>query len=209
MKTDKIKISNDGDGMELALVQVGRFADYIFLDKKEALRLRLLVEETFGMLKTIAVDFRGDFWIEGGESKLCYIRIVVQTMIYLEKKRQFQKLSTERAKTGSKGFMKKLGHFIERGIYGSEDDDAKKQEDPSFMYSTMGMSNMQTALVDSYIYQWTLDRYKKNLEGSNVDNVYVADAWDELEKSIVANIADDVRVSIKGDRVDIAIKKQF
>ena len=127
MKTDKIKISSDGDGMELALAEVGRFADYIFLDKKEALRLRLLVEETFGMLKTIAIDFHGDFWIEGGENKLCYIRIVVQTMIYLEKKRQFQKLSTDREKTSSKGFMKKLGHFIERGIYGSEDD-AKKQE---------------------------------------------------------------------------------
>ena len=33
--------------------------------------------------------------------------------------------------------------------------------------------------------------------------------WDELEKSIIANLADDVIVSVKGNRVEIEIKKNF
>ena len=35
------------------------------------------------------------------------------------------------------------------------------------------------------------------------------EAWDELEKSVIAKIADDVIVGLKGKRVDIIVKKSF
>ena len=31
--------------------------------------------------------------------------------------------------------------------------------------------------------------------------------WDELEKSIIANLADDVRVSVSGNNVELIIEK--
>ncbi len=34
-------------------------------------------------------------------------------------------------------------------------------------------------------------------------------AWDELEKSIVANIADEVQVGVQKDSVELVIIKQF
>jgi hypothetical protein len=36
-----------------------------------------------------------------------------------------------------------------------------------------------------------------------------AEPWDELEKSIIANLADDVIVSVKGHNVEIVIMKNF
>jgi hypothetical protein len=36
-----------------------------------------------------------------------------------------------------------------------------------------------------------------------------AEAWDELEKSVVSNLADDVKVSINGRNVEMVILKQF
>jgi hypothetical protein len=35
------------------------------------------------------------------------------------------------------------------------------------------------------------------------------DEWDQLEKSIVAKLADGVIVGVKGKKVDIIIKKEF
>ena len=50
--------------------------------------------------------------------------------------------------------------------------------------------------------EWTLNRYK-DAERNN------AEPWDELEKSIIANLADDVIVAVKGNNVEISIIKNF
>ena len=39
------------------------------------------------------------------------------------------------------------------------------------------------------------------------ENASMEHAWDELEKSIVASIADDVRVGVRGSRVELEIEK--
>ena len=36
-----------------------------------------------------------------------------------------------------------------------------------------------------------------------------AEDWDELEKSVVANLADDVRIGIAGQDVEMVISKKF
>jgi hypothetical protein len=49
---------------------------------------------------------------------------------------------------------------------------------------------------------WTLSKYRDSKKGE-------AEPWDELEKSIIANLADDVVVSVKGKNVEIVISKKF
>ena len=63
------------------------------------------------------------------------------------------------------------------------------------------------AAMDSYV--WSMNRYKSEVEGSVEENSEAADAWDELEKSIVANLADEVSVKIVGNEVEITIFKAF
>jgi hypothetical protein len=49
---------------------------------------------------------------------------------------------------------------------------------------------------------WTLSKYRDSVKNEE-------EPWDELEKSIIANVADDVVVSVKGKQVEIVILKDF
>ena len=55
-----------------------------------------------------------------------------------------------------------------------------------------------------YSYLWTLARYRNSV---NKDE-HVED-WDELEKSVIASVADGVIVGVKGKQADIVIVKKF
>ena len=55
--------------------------------------------------------------------------------------------------------------------------------------------------------EWRLSEYKGDV-ARRKDNERIA-AWDELEKSIVANIADDISIGIKGETVMIVITKEM
>ena len=55
---------------------------------------------------------------------------------------------------------------------------------------------------------WTLTQYRTAVVNENENNEY-SQEWDELERSIIANLADDVSVGIKGDKVEIIITKKY
>ena len=56
-------------------------------------------------------------------------------------------------------------------------------------------------------YSWSMSTYVASIE--KAEAVQVEAAKDELEKSIVANLADDVTVHIVNSDVEIAIYKSF
>ena len=55
-----------------------------------------------------------------------------------------------------------------------------------------------------YSYLWSLENYKCSVKSK--EN---AQSWDELEKSVLASVADDVIVGVKGKRADIIVVKKF
>ena len=55
-----------------------------------------------------------------------------------------------------------------------------------------------------YAYLWSLGQYRDTVKREKQE-----EKWDELEKSVIASVADDVIVGIKGKRVDIVIVKNF
>ena len=55
-----------------------------------------------------------------------------------------------------------------------------------------------------YTYLWRLTEYRSNVKKEEQE-----DAWDELEKSVIASVADDVIVGVKGKKADITIVKKF
>ena len=57
MKTQQITISNDGKGMHEALSSAEDLARDMALSKRDAMHLRLLVEETLGMVQAITGHF--------------------------------------------------------------------------------------------------------------------------------------------------------
>ena len=56
------------------------------------------------------------------------------------------------------------------------------------------------------MYAWTLEYYINQQRQRLPDN---SGKWDELQKSIVAKLADDVIVGVRGKKVEIIIKKEF
>ena len=57
MITEKIKISNDGSGMNEVLELTERTADVMKLEQKNKFRLRLLAEEMLSMVRAITGNF--------------------------------------------------------------------------------------------------------------------------------------------------------
>jgi hypothetical protein len=58
-------------------------------------------------------------------------------------------------------------------------------------------------------YVWSMQKHKQEIRqdpDAGEENEW---EWDELEKSIVSSIADDVSISIDGTTVQITIIKQF
>ena len=58
------------------------------------------------------------------------------------------------------------------------------------------------AIETGYIYSWSLFNYKTAVEEKE-------DAYAELERSIVAKLADDIIVGVRGKNVEIVVKKSF
>jgi hypothetical protein len=54
-----------------------------------------------------------------------------------------------------------------------------------------------------YSYLWTLKQYRDTVTTEQ------SDTWDELEKSVISSLADNVIVGVRGNRADIIVVKKF
>ena len=190
MKTDVIIISNDGTGMEEALVQAEKTAQYKDLSPKDALHLRLLTEEMLGMMRSITGEREGRFWIED-QDNMFLLHLQVKTPMDLDKEEKLLAASTSGKNEAAKGIMGRIRAFF---------DPVDWANAPVPVYS----DNANTMV------NWSMNSYrqavKENLENEEEG---AAEAWDELEKSVVSKIADDVKVSIKGWDVEMIILKKI
>ena len=212
MQTDIIKVKSNGTGFDEALEETTKFATYVGLDEKQALRLRLLAEETLGMVSAITGDFKADFWLENKKGDLYRIYLKAKTSMDLDKKRELIDASTNKKNAASKGFMGKIRELVENGVYNANEVEDLKAEygGGNVLYASMGMYDINASSnINAYVYQWSLERYRASIEESMRENQAVQEAGDELEKSIVANIADDVRVGVRGNEVEMVIEKKL
>lgn len=177
-------------------------------DHKSALRVRLLVEETFAMVNTITEEFYADFWIEGTRTGLCKIHLNVSTAMDLEKKKELISASRNKKNAAVKGLTGKIWEMIEDNLY------LKKQnpEELPSSYYMLGMVDAPIApgaplQMDNIV--WTLDAYRQGVDEAKEKSEDVKEVWDELEKSILANLADDLIVAIRGDEAEITVVKKF
>ena len=63
--------------------------------------------------------------------------------------------------------------------------------------------------VDAMVPIWTLQTYREDLDTNRLSDESAGEAWDELEKSIVGKLADDIIVGVKGDCIEMVIVKDF
>ena len=118
-----------------------------------------------------------------------------------------------RARSGrnaaAKGFMGMLGDVISGALHniGHTVDTAYGQSAMSGnLIAPAGVGNPNLYDLTPV---WTLDQYRANVEKGRIDSDALEQAKQDLEKSIVANLADDIVVGVKGDRIELVITKRF
>lgn len=199
MVTDIISVKNDGTGVIEAVNETERFAEYQKLSHKDALRLRLLAEEMTGLVKNLVGDFDGRFWVEGDKNavSLC---LEADCSVDSERYDALLKVSTSGRNEAHKGFMGKLTGIFEYCMMSYET--SAKYSGGYFDYMYDDVTNF------GYEKMWSLAAMRNELENMD-ETTETKEEWDELEKSIVASLADEVTVGVKSHKVRLVIKKSF
>ena len=203
MKTDICTISSDKATFNVIFTEVEKSAEYNKLPKKQALQLRLLAEELVGMLPELLEVGDGKFWIENDGNDFALHASIKAERLSMFDKEDILSLSKSGKNAASKGIINKI-RLVAEGMLDGYLEAAKVSGGGEYydLYD-MGVCSAN-AYDDRWLHAWSLSSYKE-YAGDNKDG----DAWDELEKSIIANLADDVIVGVIGRNVDIIIKKKF
>ena len=187
MKTDVIKVSSRGSRIETALNQAQLVAEYKKLSPKNALHLRLLTEETLCMMRSITGETEGEFWIED-EDGVYQLHLRVRTPMDSVKREQLLAVSSSGKNESARGLMGRLRNFFDM----EADEDIAAVS--GTLYAGLYEETSSTSVLD---YEWSMLRYEEQLAARiRTDDTAAKEAWDEIEKSVVAHVADDIKVGI-------------
>ena len=196
MVSNICKIENGTADLKAILQESERVGNYNGLTQKETLQLRLICEEIDGMLPNVIGEFNGDFWIEF-EDDVCKVNACIDIPeLNTTKKEELISLAKNKKNAAAVGIVGKIRNVIEN-LFLTEQATIVYDSDNSF-YMTKGYHNQ----ID-FSCIWSLNNYKTTCEKADEDG------WDELEKSIIANLADDVIVGVKGKKANIVVVKKF
>ncbi len=201
MKTNEIRVSSHGSGMKEALDTTEALGREVGLSKKEELRLRLLAEELFGMVKAITGEAEALYWAEREDKKFS-LHLRVDTEMNKALRKQLLSVSSSGENAAAKGFMGKLLDVISTAL-------SPKDEEAAALLN-VGMMNLG-ATGSGAACVWSMQLYKTQMEAvlALPDAGKAREVWDELEKSIVAKLADEVSVYIRGGGAELVIDKAF
>lgn len=200
MKTNEIYVSNDGTGRDDVLREVEKYADYQELSGKARIHIRLLAEEMLGMIDSIGGDFFAYFWVEdirGGYE----LHLESQLEMSNKKRDTFLSVSSSGKNAAAKGVMNKIRDVFQvywTSYKESVRDSVNMEYNDYLMCGTYSMGAFNSSNA------WSLSQYKTSIGSLKDEKV---DDWDELEKSIIANLADDVSIGIRGDKLEMIVKK--
>jgi len=199
MRSDIIKLTSEGVGVDEALKQAEAVAAFKALPKKQAIHLRLLTEEMMGMMQALTGEREADFWIED-EDLAFTLHLRTATSMNADLRKKLLSASTTGKNAAAKGIIGKLRELFERM---SEPSDSEMPDiyAAGFCHPDAGAGAM--AMVNTAV--WSFNRYKESLEnrpGPKED-------WDELERSVIANIADEIKIGIRDNTVEMIVYKKF
>lgn len=194
MKSNICRIEKGSQTLDQIFRESEKVAVYNELDHKQTLQLRLLCEELVNMLPSVISNFSGDFWIEtqGDYYELC-VSVSVENMD-VDTRERLIGVSKNNKNSSVVGITGKIRAVFDYMAMGSNDP----------MVSPAGRYGFSSSIDFSQL--WSLKQYRASVEG---DADTKPEVWDEFERSIIVKVADDVTVGVKGNNVNIIIKKRF
>lgn len=192
MVSNVFKIKRGATELGAILTETEKVARYNELSDKNALSLRLLAEELVSMLPSVVKSFEGSFWIENeGLDYALRVQLCTEDMD-VSMRDELINLSSSRKNAAVVGVTGKIRAVIDYMVLGGDEAAAVS------LAGSYGFG----ADVD-YQCLWSLREYRDGVAPEEQEQ------RDELEKSIIAKLADDVVVGVKGKRVSLIIKKSF
>ena len=198
MRSNICKIEKGTKDLAAILKESERVAEYNGFTHKQTLQLRVLCEEIDGMLPNIIDDFDGEMWIDF-EDGVCKITVSIRIPEFnIDKKEELIGIAKNKKNAAAVGIVGKIRNAIENFFL-----DEETMKSMALSAGDAEFSNGYYEGVD-YAYLWRLEEYR-----STVKKETKTDAWDELEKSVIASASDDVIVGVKGKCAEIVIIKKF
>ena len=198
MRSNVCKIEIGTSDLEAILKESERVAAYSGLTHKQTLQLRLLCEELDGMLPNIVEYFEGDFWIEC-DNGVCEIHASIKIPVFdADKKEELIAVSKNKKNAAAVGIVGKIRNILEDLFIIEEPKNGLNSMCGTYYFSPGYVGDVE------YPYLWSLEQYRTTVKAEEQ-----AKEWDELEKSVIASVADDVIVGVKGKQADIIIVKKF
>ena len=186
--------------MNAALEQADKVAAYKGLSMKDALHLRLLTEEMMGLMRSITGEREGIFWIEDEDGEYQF-HLQVRTLLNSEEREQLLAVSSTGKNESAKGLMGRIRDFFDWG----SDEDLATYTSPLLLPDAFEYTSSP-----SLDWEWSMARYENALSTQiEQGDQNVREAWDELEKSVVSHVADEVKVSIRSGTVEMIIYKKL
>lgn len=199
MKSNICRIENGTADLRAIFLESERLAQSVGLSRKQSLGLRLICEEIDGMLPHIIGKFGGSLWIEF-EDGVCRVNVSVKIPdLNSDKKKELIALSANGQNACAVGIVGKIRNVIEDFLLNEEKYMSGFASSAGAIHNSAEFSE-----YTGYSYTWRLDEYRCSVKKENHTQ-----AWDELEKSVIASVADDVIVGVKGNQADIIIVKKF
>ncbi len=187
LKEEKMLVSSKDIVLSEALGKIDRSIKRLELGDRDAMHLRLLAEETLGMLKLMTDDFAALMWLDKNGSEAS-VHLTAKTQgMEIEDKKELLSVSSTGKNASAKGIMGKIGDVFENSVM-----------------NLSGLSEHEFGYYESddYTTTWSLERYKDALEEAGESKGFDIDLF---EKSIVASLAKDVVVGVKKDNVEMTI----
>ena len=206
MKSNICKLNEDLACLGTVLSEVEKVTTYNGLADKKALRLRLLAEELCGMLPGLIENFNGNFWAENdGDDYELHVELKADDM-NMDLREELISVSKSGKNAAAKGVMGKIRAVAETMLLAAADPTLAVPCGEFYDYHGYNMGfgyvDPSVAVETGYVYSWSLFNYKEAVEEKD-------EAYAELERSIVAKLADDIIVGVRGRKVEIVVKKSF
>ena len=198
MVSNICKIEKGTKDLEAILKESEKVALYNELTHKQSLHLRLICEELDGMLPELVGDFEGKLWIEVKDG-ICFVRAAIEIdAVNAKRREQLISVAKNKKNSAAVGIVGKIRTAMENFFLDYDDSDME------FISSSMIDARTSYDMSWDYAYYWNLGEYKTTVKKEDKK-----EAWDELEKSVIASVADDITIGIKGNKAEITIMKKL
>ena len=197
MRTEKLWVSSSVRRHSDADEILREFAGENGIRGKAYQHLCLLTEETLGMAGQLLKIYDGEIWLE---STAAGYEIVLEANVYENEQ------GTRVPSAAPEGFMAKIAEMLNCSYM--FENAAEMPEDLAGMlpdYMSYGMRGREAEPV--WAGRWSLSAYRYNLQQRRKTGSEAEPVLEELEKSIVAQLADEVTIGIDGHRIRLVISK--